>query len=77
MRRCPVSELPLGARVPPLQPSLLAARIAQASHAAPKLGRYIRLLTRNKVVGSLGPDGRVKFLSAIGVVLPGSGRSDT
>jgi hypothetical protein len=41
-----------------------AARIAQARHAAPKLGRNIRLVTRNKVVGSLGPDGRLKFLSA-------------
>ncbi len=29
-----------------------------------KLGRNIRLVTRNKVVGSLGPDGRLKFLSA-------------
>jgi hypothetical protein len=26
--------------------------------------RDIRLVTRNKVVGSLGPDGRLKFLSA-------------
>ena len=38
--------------------------ICQARHAAPKLGRNIRLVTRNKVVGSLGPDGRLKFLSA-------------
>jgi len=38
-------------------------QIFQASHAARKLGRNIRLLTRNKVVGSLGPDGRLKFLS--------------
>ena len=40
-------------------------QIFQASHAAPKLGRHIRLVTRNKVVGSLGPDGRLKFLSAV------------
>ncbi len=39
----------------------LAPQIAQASHAAPKLGRNIRPATRN---GSLGPDGRLKFLSA-------------
>ena len=38
--------------------------ICQAGHAAPKLGRNIRLVTRNKVVGSLEPDGRLKFLSA-------------
>jgi hypothetical protein len=38
--------------------------ICQAGHAAPKLGRSIKLVTRNKVVGSLGPDGRLKFLSA-------------
>src|SRR5271155_3483412 len=38
--------------------------ICQASHAAPKLGRNIRLVTRKQVVGSLGPDGRLKFLSA-------------
>jgi hypothetical protein len=37
-------------------------QIFQASHAAPKLGRHIRLVTRNKVVGSLGPDGRLKFI---------------
>jgi hypothetical protein len=41
-----------------------ATRIAQARHAAPKLGRNIRLVARNKVVGRLGPDGRLKFLSA-------------
>jgi hypothetical protein len=39
--------------------------ICQAGHAAPKLGRNIRLVTRNKVVGSLEPDGRLKFLSAV------------
>jgi Plasmid replication region DNA-binding N-term len=38
--------------------------ICQASHAAAKLGRNIRLVTPNKVVGSLGPDGRLKFLTA-------------
>jgi hypothetical protein len=31
--------------------------ICQASHAAPKLGRNIRPVTRKAVVGSLGPDG--------------------
>ena len=38
--------------------------MAQARHAAPKLGLNIKAVTRNKVVGSLGPDGRLKFLSA-------------
>ncbi len=39
--------------------------ICQASHKAPKLGGNIRPVTRHKVVGSLGPDGRLKFLSVI------------
>src|SRR5271168_2935379 len=39
--------------------------ICQASHAAPKLGRNIRPVTRKQVVGSLEPDGRLKFLSAV------------
>src|SRR5271168_3384803 len=39
--------------------------ICQASPAAPKLGRNIRPVTRKQVVGSLEPDGRLKFLSAI------------
>jgi hypothetical protein len=38
--------------------------ICQASHAAPKLGRNIRPVTSKVVVGSLEPDGRLKFLSA-------------
>jgi hypothetical protein len=43
------------------------ARIAQAKHAAPKLGRNIRLVRlvkRKKVVANLGPEGPLKFLSA-------------
>ncbi len=57
------------ARQPPkaLRRSLLVAQIAQASHAAPKLGGNIRPVTRKScvaVVGSLEPDGRLKFLSA-------------
>src|SRR5271167_4302471 len=39
--------------------------ICQASHAAPKLGRNIRPVTRKQVVGSLEPHGRLKFLSAL------------
>src|SRR5271154_6265573 len=38
--------------------------ICQANHAAPKLGLNIRPVTRKQVVGSLEPDGRLKFLSA-------------
>jgi hypothetical protein len=45
-------------------PKATGGQIFQASHAAPKLGRNLRLVTRNTVVGSLGPDGRLKFLSA-------------
>ena len=45
-------------------PKPAGGQIFQASHAARKLGRNIRLVTRNNVVGSLGPDGRLKFLSA-------------
>jgi len=64
MRAARLAGLVARQRPRALRRSLLAAQIAQASHAAPKLGRNIRLVTRNKVVGSLEPDGRLKFLSA-------------
>ena len=62
MRAARLAGLVARQRPRALRRSLLAAQIAQASHAAPKLGRDIRLVTRNKVVGSLGPDGRLKFI---------------
>jgi hypothetical protein len=36
----------------------------QPSHPAPKLRRNVRPVTRKQVLGSLGPDERLKFLSA-------------
>ena len=65
MRAARLAGLVARQRPRALRRSLLAAQIVQASHAAPKLGRNIRLVTRNKVVGSLEPDGRLKFLSAV------------
>ncbi len=64
MRAVRLAGLVARQRPKALRRSLLVAQIAQASHAAPKLGGNIRPVTRNKVVGSLGPHGRLKFLSA-------------
>ena len=57
MRAARLAGLVARQRPRALRRSLLAARIAQASRAAPQLGGNIRLDTRKLVVGGLGPDG--------------------
>ena len=47
-----------------LRRSLLVAQFARHKPRGPKLGGKITPVTRNRFVGSLGSDGRLKFLSA-------------
>jgi hypothetical protein len=51
MRAVRLAGLVARQRPKALRRSLLVAQIAQASHAAPKLGGNIRLVTRNKGCG--------------------------
>ena len=58
MRAARLAGLVARQRPRALRRSLLAAQIAQASHAVPKLGRNIRPVTRNKVGGGQPWTGR-------------------
>jgi hypothetical protein len=60
MRAARLAGLVARQRPRALRRSRLAAQIAQASHAAPQLGRNIRLVTRKQVLGSLGREERLK-----------------
>jgi hypothetical protein len=65
MRAARLAGLVARQRPKALRRSLLVAEFARQATRLLSLGRNIRPVTRNKVVGSLGPDGRLKFLSAL------------